>query len=156
MPEPVHPPQPASTASALARRDEPRAAPLRSVSRHFSALARWLSFFTQSTETRNAGATCLQLLDLYWAVAAQHPDLKGRELYRQILRVHAGGDERAADRALGEAEQSFASWPAPRELAFRDVVNYLALSDFLVAHPEEHWTHSDLRRAVAARIPRDL
>ena len=156
MPKPVHPAAPDRAAPAQALNADLGAAPTRSARLHIGVLARCLLFLTPSTEIRSAAKTSLQLLDLYWAVAAMRPELKGRELYLQILQVHAGGDEQAAEKALGEAEQSFASWPAPRPLIFRDVVNYLALSDFLVRHPGEHWTHGDLRRVVAMRIPREM
>jgi hypothetical protein len=106
-------------------------------------------------EIRNAAKTSVELLRLYHTVAAGHPDLTGDELYRQILRVRANGDSLAADTALKEAEESFAMWPVPRALRFRDVVNYVVVSD-IAAQSGKRWTHYDLRRAVAARIPDNL
>ena len=131
-------------------------APTRFVSPLARVRERLLSFFIWSAEMRSAVKTSHDLLDLYWTVATDHPNLEGRELYWQILRIRAGGDPRKADTALLEAEQSFASWPVSRALTFRDVVNYLAVSDLLAAHPGKAWTHNDLRRAVETRIPHDL
>ncbi len=107
-------------------------------------------------ERRHAGAVSRQLLKLHSFVAERHPDLKGRALYRQIVMVRSGADIASAERMLNRAEQSFAQWPAQRELTFADVVHCLAVEEFFAAHGETHWTHADMGRVVAANIPNEL
>jgi YHS domain-containing protein len=107
-------------------------------------------------QSRHAAAVSRQLLKLHSFVAERHPDLKGRALYRQIVMVRSGADIVSADRMLNRAEQSFAQWPAQRDLRFADVVHYLAVEEFLAAHGETHWTHAHMGRVVAARIPSKL
>jgi hypothetical protein len=89
-------------------------------------------------------------------VSAGSPQLTGRALYRQIVAARNGGDFAAADTVLAAAEQSFATWPADRPLRFGDVVHFLAASELLASHGLGRWIHADLKRIVAARIPRSL
>lgn len=114
------------------------------------------SNFLAWREGRHAASTSRQLLKLYRSVAARHPKLEGRDLYRQVVmeRNHCAAD--AADLILDNAEQSFAGWPTPRDLTLCDVVHYLSMSEFLTMHDGEHWMHVDIGRVVAASIPRDL
>ncbi len=57
---------------------------------------------------------------------------------------------------LRRAEESFAAWPARGDLKSPDFVHYLAIEEFLAAHPEPAWTEVDMGRIVTARIPRNL
>jgi hypothetical protein len=116
-------------------------------------LATSLTLWRQS---RHAATVSRQLLKLHSFVAARHPDLKGRALYRQIVMVRSGADIASAERMLNRAEQSFAQWPAQRDLRFADVVHCLAVEEFFAAHGETHWTHAHMGRVVEARIPREL
>jgi hypothetical protein len=57
---------------------------------------------------------------------------------------------------LRRAQHSFAAWPTQRDLRFADVVHYLAIEEFLAAHPEADWTQVHMGRIVTARVPRQL
>lgn len=124
---------------------------------HRSGLRNLLaSNFLAWREGRHAARTSRQLLKLYRSVGASHPELRGRDLYRQVVMARNGCDTDAADRILDNAERSFADWPTPRDLTLCDVVHYLSMSEFLAMHDGEHWMHVDIGRVVAASIPRDL
>jgi len=115
----------------------------------FSPLAAW-------RERHFATVCCRDLLKLYHTVAAQRPNLARTDLYRQIVVERTDSDNTAADTILRLAEESFASWPVSRELNFRDVVHYLAVSEFLDTHKGSRWVHADMRRIVNSAIPHDL
>lgn len=124
---------------------------------HRSGLRNLLaSNFLAWREGRHAARTSRQLLKLYRSVAASHPKLEGRDLYRQVVMERNRCDAAAADLILDNAERSFADWPTSRDLTLCDVVHYLSMSEFLAMHDGEHWMHVDIGRVVAASIPRDL
>ncbi len=107
-------------------------------------------------ERRFAAKISGELLKLHSIVSSRHPELAGRDLYRQILAARMGDDALAIKAVLEAAELTFAYWPVFRELRFSDVVNYLAASEFLALHPGSRWIHADMKQIVASRIPRDL
>lgn len=114
------------------------------------------SWFLAWREGRHAASTSRELLALYRSASAAHPKLAGRELYKLVVMARNGCDATNANRVLECAEESFAAWPARRELTLCDVVHYLTVSEFLVLHDGEHWTHSDIRQVISSRIPHDL
>ncbi len=108
-------------------------------------------------EKHHAARTSRELLRLYRSVAAAHPNLPRHELYRKIVMARIGGTAAAADAVLAHAAESFASWPVERPLTFRDVVHYLAVSDYLASNADvAAWTHQSLGRVVASYVPDDL
>jgi YHS domain-containing protein len=107
-------------------------------------------------ERRIAARCCRDLLSLYKTVAANHSELRGYSLYQQVVATHHHCDARAAQAVLKEAEQSYASWPANRNLNFRDVVHYLAVSEILAAHSTSPWAEADIKRIIDAAIPHKL
>jgi len=98
-----------------------------------------------------------ELLELHRKVAAAHPRLTKHELYREIVMARLGATPAAAEAALTRAAESFASWPVERPLTFRDVVHYLAVSDYLATNNDiAEWTQENLGRVVASVVPDDL
>jgi hypothetical protein len=115
----------------------------------FDLLAAW-------RERRFAEQCCRRLLSLHEVVSSAHPGTSGRELYRLIVTAHAGGDANAAEALLNRAHDSYALWPVPRTLTFRDVVHYLSVSGYWAAHHGQRWICSDIRRVIDAAIPRNF
>jgi transposase-like protein len=114
-------------------------------------------FFAGWREKHYAARISRELLELHRTVAATHPRLTKRELYREIVIARLGGTLAAADAALDRATESFASWPVERPLTFRDVVHYLAVSDYLAANGDiAEWTQENLGRVVSSVVPDDL
>jgi YHS domain-containing protein len=107
-------------------------------------------------ERQHAARASREILALYRGVLADHPHLTGRDLYRKVVMARNGCDSAAADTILDCAQESFAVWPAPRELTLCDVVHYLSVAEFLAAHENEHWMHSDIEFVVSSHIPHDL
>jgi|GEM_PF-1543056 len=112
-----------------------------------------LAFWVRWRERRFAVRCCDELLRLYETAAASHPGLSGRELYRLVVTTHCGGDIATVQSVLQRAEESYALWPVSRELTFRDVVHYLAVSGYWDEHEGERWILSDLKPVIDAAIP---
>lgn len=116
---------------------------------YFAALFPW-------RERRFARRVSKELLTLYRVVAAKYAALHGRELYRLVVTLRTRGNLESADALIDHAEDSFAEWPVRRDVTFRDVVHYIAVSEFLASHGDAPWVHANFRREVASRIPSDL
>jgi YHS domain-containing protein len=146
-PPPAAPPTTRPTTSPpLTRSDDPR--PARSDGR-FRVLRGW-------HERRLATRCCRRLLTLYNSSAAEKPELAGDGLYREVVALHQHCDTWTAQDMLEEARASYASWPANRELRFRDVAHYLAVSEIFRAYSDSPWAQAEIRRVVDAAIPSDL
>jgi hypothetical protein len=108
-------------------------------------------------EKQHAARTSRELLKIYHSVAAAHPGLKPPELYRHIVMARLGGTRAGADAILDRAAESFATWPVERALTFRDVVHYLAVSDYLATNEDAaEWTRENLGRVVSSLVPDNL
>ena len=116
----------------------------------------FFNFFAAWRERRFAAEYCRLLMSVHQKVAASHADLAGLELYRLVVAAHIGCDPSLTDALLHRAQESYAMWPVPRELTFRDVVHYLAVSGYWALHDGQRWICSDVRRVVEASIPRHL
>jgi hypothetical protein len=113
--------------------------------------------FLGRREKQHAAKTSRELLDLYRTVAAANPRLGKQELYRRIVMARLGGTVAAADAVLARAEQSFATWPVERALTFRDVVHYMAVSDYVATNEDAaDWTRENLGRVVEKLVPESL
>jgi hypothetical protein len=95
-------------------------------------------------------------LKLYGIVAASHPRLRGRDLYRKIVIARTHSDEASAETLLDQAEESFAAWPTRRDLKFVDVVHFIAVSEFLASHGNSPWIYANMGREVESQIPGSL
>lgn len=115
-----------------------------------------LSWLSAWREKRFTCECCHRLLKLHAEVLARHPALAGWPLYKQIVVQHVGGDLDGAEVLLQRAQESFASWPVSRDLIFRDVVHYLAVSELLARHSDTPWLQASVGRSVEAAIPRHL
>lgn len=107
-------------------------------------------------ERRFVSACCVELLALYQRVAAVHPGLAGEPLYRQVVQARLGAEGRVVDDVLQGAQVSYASWPVDRELIFRDVVHYLAVSGYCGSRGRQPWLRSNIAGVIDAEIPPEL
>jgi len=107
-------------------------------------------------ERRFAKRVSRELLNLYRTESARHRGLRGRDLYRKIVIARTRADPGSADALLDQAEESYAAWPTRRALMFRDVVHFLAVSEFLTSHRDTPWIQSNMKRAVESQIPNNL
>jgi hypothetical protein len=102
---------------------------------------------------KNAGR---QALARHRRLRAARPELTGRALYEAFVCERNGVGASAAQAVLQRAEASFAAWPADHDLIFRNVVQYLVISEYLVSHPTHHGTATNMARIIAKVIPKEL
>jgi hypothetical protein len=114
------------------------------------------AWFLARSERRHAARTSDEVLVLYRSLCTEHPDLAAREILRRVVMTRNGCDATAANVTLECAQESFAQWPTPRVLTLCDVVHYLSVTEFLAAHEDESWIHSNMAQVVAAHVPPEL
>lgn len=88
-------------------------------------------------------------------MSRERADLKGRFLYKEILRQYLGGDEGHAITVLRRSEESFAMSPVARELRYRDVVSYMVIANRLM--DDRRFNSMDgIRAVISHTIPTSL
>lgn len=107
-------------------------------------------------ERRHTARASDEMLALYRVACANHPELSEIERYAWVVMKRTGCDETLANQILACTRDSFAEWPVRRELTFCDVVHYLSMTEFLLAHEDESWIHTNLALVVKSRIPKEL
>lgn len=121
------------------------------------SLARNLGVFVVYAERRYAREASEQLLELFWCEQREHPELKARALYEAVIARRLGSNLTisAAD-IVRRAEQTFADWPAEREVKFRDVVHYQIFDEYMRQGETRVGTRTNFGEAVARIIPDEL
>ena len=107
-------------------------------------------------ERRHTARASDEMLALYRTACANHPELSEIERYAWVVMKRTGCDATAANEIMAFARDSFAEWPARRELTICDVVHYLSMTEFLLAHEDENWIQTNLTLVVKSRIPKAL
>jgi hypothetical protein len=90
-----------------------------------------LNFVAAMRERRQIRRFCDQSLALYRQVEAQMPQASQTERYGRFIELRSGATPATVPTVIRRAEESFADWPTERPLNFRDVVQYLAVTDCL-------------------------
>jgi hypothetical protein len=90
-----------------------------------------LNFVATMRERRQIRLFCDESLKLYRQVEAQMPQASQTERYGRFIELRSGVTPTAVLTVMRRAEESFADWPNERPLNFRDVVQYLAVTDCL-------------------------
>jgi hypothetical protein len=80
----------------------------------------------------------------------------GRELYEIFVCERNALGAAAAQALIERAESSFAAWPIERDLIFRDVAQYLIISEYLESHPAAIGTSINMARVISGLIPSAL
>jgi hypothetical protein len=93
---------------------------------------------------------------LYQKLRKERPELTGRALYLAFVCERNSVGASAAQVVLQRAEASFAAWPADRDLIFRDVVQYLVISEYLKSNPKRGGTTINMARTIEELIPAQL
>ena len=93
-------------------------------------------------------------LALYSQLHNEQPALSKLELYEEFVHRRNGIEIAGARNILTLAEQSFAVWPIERALIFRDVVQYLVVTERLTS--KRTTTTADIALIVGQIIPSDL
>ena len=103
-------------------------------------------------ETRFARRYSRELLALYRQVLTAQPALAGKALYAAVVTARLGGDAAQVDAVLRRAEQSFCEWPTEHPLRFKDVVSYLAVTEYLRDHQASPGTQTNMLNVVSRAI----
>ena len=90
-----------------------------------------LNFVATMRERHQIRLFCDESLKLYRQVEAQMPQSSQTERYARFIELRSGATPAVALTVMRRAEESFADWPNERPLNFRDVVQYLAVTDCL-------------------------
>jgi hypothetical protein len=107
-------------------------------------------------ELRFARKAGRMALDRYQRLQITRPELSGRALYEVFVRERNAIGISAARAILQRAEASFAVWPSDRGLIFRDVVQYLVISEYLLSHPKRGGTTTNMARTISRLISEKL
>ena len=107
-------------------------------------------------ERRFAKIAARRALACFEEVHAERPDLTGESLYEAFLCRRSALEASAARMILRHAESSFTMWPTERDLIFRDVVQYLVLSEYLETYPKRVGAATNVIKIIAKVIPKQL
>ena len=90
-----------------------------------------LNFVATMRERRQIRRFCEESLKLYRQVEAEVPAASQTDRYARFIELRSGAAPVTVRSVMRRAEESFADWPNERPLNFRDVVQYLAVTDCL-------------------------
>jgi hypothetical protein len=121
-----------------------------------NAALRQSKFLRLMRERRHVKRTCRDCLALYRRVAAQGANTTAAERYAEVIASRTGADANGVTTILRRAEESFAAWPNERPLTFRDVVQYLAVTERLGDSLSESGVRAHVAVIVARLIPANL
>jgi hypothetical protein len=107
-------------------------------------------------ERQHVKRTCRDCLALYRQGEAQRANTTAAERYAHVIASRTGADANGVNTILRRAEESFAAWPNDRPLNFRDVVQYLAVTERLGDTLSESGVRAHVAEIVARLIPANL
>ena len=111
---------------------------------------------TEWHERRYVETACAKALAVHRAVLAEDPSLEGHLLYERIVLQLTGGDHEKARAFVRRAEESFTIWPIERDLMFRDVVEYLIISEYFESSNNVAGMRTDVNALVKSLVPEEL
>ncbi len=121
-----------------------------------SASKTWLAEIWQTWhDKRFVRSECKKALSCFRGVRSDQPGMAKRDLYREVVTRCLGSGPDRAIRIVRRAEQSYAAWPAGRDVRFRDVVTYVLVEECLISKRRTN-DHAHIEAIVAAAIPGDL
>jgi hypothetical protein len=117
---------------------------------------RQFNFVALMRERNQVKQTCAEALKAYRQFEAAAPTSTNTWRYERVVATLTGADENGVRTVLRRAEQSFASWPVDRDLVFRDVVAFIAITNCLRADIAHAGVRSRVMDVVANSIPKNL
>jgi hypothetical protein len=121
-----------------------------------NAALRRSNFLRLMRERQHVKRTCRDCLALYRQGEAQRANTTAAERYAHVIASRTGADANGVNTILRRAEESFAAWPNDRPLNFRDVVQYLAVTERLGDTLSESGVRAHVAEIVARLIPENL
>jgi hypothetical protein len=99
-----------------------------------------------------AARVCAESLLAYDAIHASEPQLRGDALYGAVIARRTHADPTTVHQILWRTHASVEDWDREHEPAFRDVVKYMIVSEYLGQAPGEQGMDIDLGAFLASRI----
>ena len=121
-----------------------------------SGAFRQFNFVALLREHTRIRRTCAELLRTYRQIESEWPQAGKPDLYARVVAAHSGADAEGVRRILRHAAESFALWPEERELNFRDLVSYFAVTACRSADPKTIGVRANVIDIVAHAIPAEL
>jgi hypothetical protein len=90
---------------------------------------RRFNFIGALRERKQIRRICAESLTLYRQVEIEMPHASNTDRYARVIERRSGADAAAALKFMRRAEESFAQWPIERPLNFRDIVQYMVVTD---------------------------
>ena len=118
--------------------------------------ARNFGMFAGPAERHYAKAASEQMLEQYWKLRRESPDMDVRGVYESVVAERLGNERSRAAELVKRAEDSFTQWPVERELRFRDVVHYLIFDEYMRQGKAREGTKTNMGGVVARIIPEEL
>lgn len=110
---------------------QPKSNWLHDTLRGFNFVAVMREFVAVMRERNQIRRICERLLGLYRQVEFDMPQASPTERYARVIEQSLGADPSTVRKILRRTAESFAAWPVERPLIFRDVVQYIAVTDGL-------------------------
>ena len=117
---------------------------------------RRFSFLSAVREIRHVKRTCRACLQLYRRVAQEKSGSTAAERYAYVVAGRTGTDIDGVRSIMRRVEESFGEWPNERPVNFRDVVQYLAITECLSESASESGVRAEVASVVAKLIPANL
>jgi hypothetical protein len=92
---------------------------------------RRFNFLAALRDRKQIRRVCVDSLRLYRQVEVEMPQSSRMERYLQVVERRDSTDPRAAPKIMRLVREGFALCTAERPLSFRDVVQYIAVTEFL-------------------------
>ncbi len=117
---------------------------------------RRFGFLSTMREIHHVKRACRECLQLYRRVQREKAGSTATERYAYVVAGRTGADTNGVNAIIRRVEESFAVWPTERPVNFRDVVQYLAITECLSEAMSESGVRAEVSSVVAKLIPGDL
>jgi hypothetical protein len=114
----------------------------------------WLERLNPFQEQHFARRVAREILDVRRQIEQARPGLADMEMLRLVVMLRCKVDPYGAHKLIREAEESFASWPTPRELSFGDVVHLIAIKEFRAEFGKAKWINANMGQIIATELLR--
>jgi hypothetical protein len=117
---------------------------------------RRFSFLSAMREVQHVKRTCRECLKIYRRIRQEKAGSTADERYAYVVAERTGADPNGVKSIMRHVEESFAVWPNERAVNFRDVVQYLAITECLKESASQSGVRAEVSAVVAKLIPANL
>jgi hypothetical protein len=117
---------------------------------------RRFGFLSTMREIHHVKRACRECLQLYRQVEQEKAGSTAAERYAYVVARRTGADINGVRSIIRHVEDSFAAWPIERPVNFRDVVQYLAITECLSEAESASGVRAEVSSVVAKLIPESL